>query len=82
MENIRWGRRIRAFRKLKAIKQLEFAKQIGMSTSILGQIERGTRIPSEEQLQIMASELKIEIEELLGETIMKEKEGKQNDKNE
>jgi transcriptional regulator with XRE-family HTH domain len=77
MENIRWGRRIRAFRKLKAIKQLEFAKQIGISTSILGQIERGTRVPSEEQLQIMAFELQIEVEELLGETNMKEKEENQ-----
>lgn len=68
MENIRWGRRIRAFRKLKAIKQLEFAKQIGISTSVLGQIERGTRVPSKEQLQLIASELNIEIEELLGES--------------
>ena len=50
MENNRWGRRIRAFRKLKAMKQLDFAKQIGMSTSILGQIERGTRVPTQQQL--------------------------------
>lgn len=68
MENNRWGRRIRAFRKLKAIKQLEFAKKIGMSTSILGQIERGTRVPTQEQLDTMASVLNIEVEELMGET--------------
>ena len=68
MENNRWGRRIRAFRKLKAIKQLEFAKKIGMSTSILGQIERGTRVPTQEQLDAMASVLNIEVEELMGET--------------
>ena len=66
MENIRWGRRIRAFRKLKAIKQLDFAKKIGISTSLLGQIERGTRVPTQEQLQVIACELHIEIEELLG----------------
>ncbi len=68
MENIRWGRRIRAFRKLKAIKQLDFAKQIGISTSLLGQIERGTRVPTKDQLQIIACELHIELEELLGES--------------
>lgn len=76
MENIRWGRRIRAFRKLKAIKQTDFAKRIGISTSVVGQIERGTRVPTEEQLLIMASELHIEVEELLGETSQKGKEEK------
>lgn len=68
MENNRWGRRIRAFRKLKAMKQLDFAHKIGMSTSVLGQIERGTRVPTTEQLDIMASVLHIEVEELIGET--------------
>lgn len=76
MENIRWGRRIRAFRKLKAIKQMDFAKRIGISTSVVGQIERGTRVPTEEQLQIMASELNIEVEELLGETYQRGREEK------
>lgn len=68
MENNRWGRRIRAFRKLKAMKQLDFAHKIGMSTSVLGQIERGTRVPTTEQLDNMASVLHIEVEELMGET--------------
>lgn len=68
MENIRWGRRIRAFRKLKAIKQIDLAKQIGMSTSVLGQIERGTREPTIEQLETMASVLNIEVKELMGGT--------------
>ena len=75
MEYIRWGKRIRAFRKLKAIKQVDFAKRIGLSTSLMGQIERGTRVPTSEQLKIMASELHIEVEELLGEPNQKEKEG-------
>lgn len=74
MENNRWGRRIRAFRKLKAIKQLDFAKEIGMSTSVLGQIERGTRLPTKEQLDTMASVLHIKVEELMGETNTKGKE--------
>ncbi|HLG27690.1 MAG TPA: helix-turn-helix transcriptional regulator [Paenisporosarcina sp.] len=75
MENNRWGRRIRAFRKLKAMKQLDFAKKIGMSTSILGQIERGTRMPTLEQLDTMALVLHIEVKELMGETNSQGKEG-------
>ena len=75
MENNRWGRRIRAFRKLKGMKQLDFAGKIGMSTSILGQIERGTRIPTIEQLETMALVLHIEVKELMGETNSQGKEG-------
>ncbi|MEK4090264.1 helix-turn-helix transcriptional regulator [Viridibacillus sp. FSL R5-0477] len=66
MENDRWGRRIRAFRKLKRIQQVEFAKKVGMSTSILGKIERGDRLPTEEQLQIIATALDIKMDELKG----------------
>ncbi|MEK4762655.1 helix-turn-helix transcriptional regulator [Viridibacillus sp. FSL E2-0187] len=66
MENDRWGRRIRAFRKLKRIQQVEFAKKIGISTSILGKIERGDRLPTEEQLQIIAAALDINMDELKG----------------
>lgn len=68
MEDIRWGRRIRAFRKLKMIKQVELAKEMNMSVSILGQIEQGKRIPSDEQLTQIASVLDIQVEELKGET--------------
>lgn len=68
MEGNRWGRRIRAFRKLKAMKQLDLSKQIGMSTSILGQIERGTRAPTQEQLETIATVLHIDVEELMGKT--------------
>lgn len=68
MENIRWGRRIRAFRRLKMVKQVELAKEMEMSVSILGQIEQGKRIPSEEQLEKITSILHIQVEELKGET--------------
>lgn len=67
MEENRYGRRIRAFRKLKRIQQTEFAKQIGMSVTILGRIERGEKIPSEEQFQKIADVLQIDIQELKGE---------------
>ena len=64
MEENRYGRRIRAFRKLKRIQQTEFAKRIGISVTILGRIERGEKIPSEEQLQKIANALSIDIQEI------------------
>ena len=67
MEEDRYGRRIRAFRKLKRIQQTEFSKRIGISVTILGRIERGEKIPSEEQLQTIADALSIDIQELKGE---------------
>ena len=66
MENIRWGRRIRSFRKLKRVKQVELAKELDIAVSILGQIEQGKRVPSEEQLSEIASILGIEVKELKG----------------
>ena len=45
MEAEKWGRRIRAYRKLKGYTQEGFAKEIGVSVSILGEIERGNRLP-------------------------------------
>lgn len=67
MEENSYGRRIRAFRKLKRIQQTELAKYIGMSATILGRIERGQKIPSDEQLQKIADVLQIDIQELKGE---------------
>ena len=66
MENIRWGRRIRSFRKLKRVKQIELAEEMDISVSILGQIEQGKRVPSEEQLSKIASILGIKVKELKG----------------
>ncbi|MEI4771487.1 helix-turn-helix transcriptional regulator [Psychrobacillus sp. FJAT-51614] len=68
MENVRWGRRIRAFRRLKRLNQVELAKEMEISVSILGQIEQGKRVPSERQLEKIASLLDIPLEELKGET--------------
>jgi transcriptional regulator with XRE-family HTH domain len=66
LEESPFGRRIRAFRKLKRIQQTELAKRIGISVTTLGRIERGEKAPSEEQLQKMADELKIDMNELKG----------------
>lgn len=67
MENYRWGKRIRAFRKLKRIQQMEFAKRLGISTTVLGKIERGQKVPSQELLEKMAQQLDIDVNELIGE---------------
>ncbi|MCP8971155.1 helix-turn-helix domain-containing protein [Ectobacillus ponti] len=64
MEAEKWGRRIRAFRKLKGYTQESFAKQLGVSVSVLGEIERGNRIPSEELLAVITKVLQVSIEEL------------------
>jgi transcriptional regulator with XRE-family HTH domain len=64
MEAEKWGRRIRAFRKLKGHTQESFAKELGVSVSVLGEIERGNRLPTEQFLQIVAERLNITVEEL------------------
>ncbi|MDG5790180.1 helix-turn-helix transcriptional regulator [Evansella sp. AB-P1] len=64
MEELIWGRRIRAFRKLKGFTQEEFAKQIQISVSVLGEIERGNRIPSEDILENVVDTLNISLDEL------------------
>ncbi|WP_081734274.1 helix-turn-helix domain-containing protein [Halalkalibacter akibai] len=53
------GKRIRAYRKLKGYTQQEFAKEIGVSVSVLGEVERGNRLPSEPVVERMATVLNI-----------------------
>ncbi len=60
----KWGRRIRAFRKLKGYTQESLAKELLVSVSILGEIERGNRMPSEEMIESIVGVLKITREEL------------------
>ncbi|WP_456277115.1 helix-turn-helix domain-containing protein [Bacillus sp. AK128] len=64
MEAEKWGRRIRAFRKLKGYTQEDFAKDLGISVSVLGEVERGNRLPSQELLDNIASALNISLDEL------------------
>ncbi|MBP3953454.1 helix-turn-helix domain-containing protein [Bacillus suaedae] len=53
------GKRIRAYRKLKGYTQENFAKEVGMSVSVLGDIERGNREPDEQILERIAVVLNI-----------------------
>ncbi|WP_077210371.1 helix-turn-helix domain-containing protein [Bacillus dakarensis] len=64
MEAEKWGRRIRAFRKLKGYTQESLAQRLGVSVSILGEVERGNRLPSNELIEQVAKELSISINDL------------------
>lgn len=64
MEAEKWGRRIRAYRKLKGFTQEGFAKELDVSVSVLGEIERGNRLPTEDFIERIAKALKISIEDL------------------
>ena len=64
MEQEKWGRRIKAYRKLKGYTQVEFADALGISLSIVGEVERGKRKPSEMFLERTVETLQIPIVEL------------------
>ncbi|MBT2684415.1 helix-turn-helix transcriptional regulator [Bacillus sp. ISL-37] len=64
MEAEKWGRRIRAYRKLKGYTQESFAKELGVSVSILGEIERGNRMPGERLIIRIAEVLGVGLDEL------------------
>lgn len=64
MEELIWGRRIRAFRKLKGYTQEDFAKMLDVSVSVLGEIERGNRKPEEDLLNRVTKSLNVTYEEL------------------
>ncbi|MBO1515153.1 MULTISPECIES: helix-turn-helix domain-containing protein [Metabacillus] len=64
MEAEKWGRRIRAFRKLKGFTQESFAKDLGVSVSVLGEIERGNREPNKKFIEEVAKALNVSVEEL------------------
>ncbi|WP_442597418.1 helix-turn-helix domain-containing protein [Neobacillus sp. D3-1R] len=64
MEAEKWGRRIRAYRKLKGFTQEGFSRELGISVSIVGEIERGSRMPKQELLIKISNVLKVSVEEL------------------
>ncbi|SDI95437.1 helix-turn-helix domain-containing protein [Alteribacillus bidgolensis] len=64
MEELLWASRIRAFRKLKGYTQESLADKMGVSVSIFGQVERGSRIPDDKFLENVVEALGITKEEL------------------
>ncbi|WP_226677510.1 helix-turn-helix domain-containing protein [Rossellomorea aquimaris] len=65
METDKWGRRIRAFRKLKGYTQEGLAKELDISVSVLGEVERGSRVPKEDFLVNVAEVLNIPLQDLI-----------------
>jgi len=66
MEQQQLAGRIRAFRKLKGYTQSELSEKLGVSVSILGAVERGTRKPEPRLIRSIAETLGIRHEELQG----------------
>ncbi|GAF66486.1 helix-turn-helix domain-containing protein [Alkalihalobacillus trypoxylicola] len=62
------GRRIRAFRKLKGYTQKSFAKKMSISVSVLGEIERGNRIPDDYLIERIVTTLNISRNDIMTES--------------
>ncbi|WP_106495580.1 helix-turn-helix domain-containing protein [Lentibacillus sp. Marseille-P4043] len=65
MDTKRLGRRIKAFRKLKGYTQITFAKEIDVSIAVLGRVERGTEVASDELINKIGETLAVSREELM-----------------
>jgi len=64
VDTLQLARRIRAFRKLRGLTQQQLAYRLGMSVSVLGEIERGRRTLDEATTGRIAGELGVTQEEL------------------
>jgi len=60
-----FGQRVRIIRRKNHLTQEELAEQVGISTSFLGHIERGSRIASLETLVALCNALKVTPQHLL-----------------
>ncbi|EST10381.1 helix-turn-helix transcriptional regulator [Sporolactobacillus laevolacticus] len=64
MEKEQWGRKIRAFRKLKGFTQAELAKELGISLTLLGEIERESRDPENDLVLKICDTLGVSLQEM------------------
>lgn len=67
MDYIALGWRIRFFRKKRGLTQEQLAERVGVSSSFLGHIERGSRAASLETLMRLCRALEITPNDLLAE---------------
>lgn len=65
MDYVAMGARIRAYRKQRGMTQASLAESVGISTSFIGHIERGTRITSLETLVSLSNVLDISIDTII-----------------
>ena len=63
------GMRIRRARKAAGMPQADLAEKLGISTSFLGHIERGTRKASLDTLVKMANELGVSLDSLAADSL-------------
>ena len=65
MDYVAMGSRIRSYRKQRGMTQAALAKSVGISTSFIGHIERGTRIASLETLVRLSEVLDVSIDTIV-----------------
>lgn len=64
MDAKRVGKRIKAFRKLKGYTQIDFAKELDVSIAQIGNIERGTKLATDDFLEMIAKKLSVSKDEI------------------
>ena len=74
MDYMDLGKRVRKQRLLIGLTQQELAERIGVSTSFVGHIERGTRKASLETLVALANALGVSVDYLLAESLVSQQE--------
>ncbi len=57
-------RRLRAYRKLKQWTQHDLARRLGVSVAVVGGLERGTRTPTDQEIEQLAQLLHVTKAEL------------------
>ena len=65
MDYVDMGKRVRKQRQLIGLTQQELAERIGVSTSFVGHVERGTRKASLETLVALSNALGVGVDYLL-----------------
>lgn len=66
MDYIGMGKRIRRQRRWVDLSQEQLAELVGVSTSFIGHIERGTRVPSLETIWRICKELEVSMDHIMG----------------
>lgn len=74
MDYVDLGRRIRVRRQNLGLTQEQLAKEMGVSTSFMGHIERGTRKASLETLVQLANVMDVSIDSLLSASLKRNKD--------
>lgn len=66
MDYVLMGKRVRCIRRMRHITQKQLAQATGVSASLIGHVERGTRIPSVETVYRICKALGVSADFLMG----------------